>query len=87
MLPHGFVPAVRKFTKIMYPPFKHLRSKRHLSVKYLDDSFLIGESTRTCLNNITDIVNLLRSLGFTIRFDKSVFMPTQKITFLSVIVD
>ena len=87
VLPNGFAPAVREFTKVMSPPFKHLRSKGHLSVKYLDDSLLIEETARICLNNVTDTVNLLRSLGFTIHPDKSVFVPTQKITFLGFIID
>ena len=41
-------------------------------MEYLDDSLLIGETARICLNNVTDIVNLLRSLGFTIHPDNSV---------------
>ena len=85
-LPNGFPPAVWKFTKVMSPPFKHLRSKGHLSVKYLDDSLLIEETARISLNNVTDTVNLLRGLGFTIQPDK-VFVPTQKITFLGFIID
>ena len=87
VLPNGFAPAVWEFTKVMSPPFKHLRSKGHLSVKYLDDSLLIGETARICLNNVTDTVNLLRSLDFNIHPDKSVFVPTQKITFLGFIID
>ena len=66
VLPNGFAPAVREYTKVMSPRFKHLRSKGHLLVKYLDDSLLIGETARIWLNNVTDTVNLLRSLGFTI---------------------
>ena len=42
-LPNGIAPAVREFTKVMSPPFKHLKPKGYLSVKYLDDSLLIGE--------------------------------------------
>ena len=87
VLPNGFAPAVWGFTKVMSPPFKHLRSKGHLSVKYLDDSLLIGETARICLNNVTDTVDLLRSLGFTIHPGKSVFVPTQKITFLNFVID
>ena len=87
MLPNGFAPAVREFPKVMSPPFKHLRSKGHLSVKYLDDSFLIGETVRICLKNVTDTVNLSRNLGFTIHSYKSVFVHTQKITFLAFIID
>ena len=87
VLPNGFALAVQEFTKVMSPPFKHLRSKRHLSVIYLDDSLLIGETARICLNNVTDTVNFLRSLGLTIHSDKSVFVPKQKITLLGFITD
>ena len=87
VLPNGFAPAVPEFPKVMFPPFKHLRFKGHLSVKYLDDSFLIGETTRICLNNITGTINLLRSIGFTIHPDKSAFVPTMKIKFLGFIID
>ena len=87
VLPNGFAPAVWEFTKVMSPPFKHLRSKGHLSVKYLNHSLLIGETARICLNNATDTVDLLRSLGFTIHPGKSVFVPMQKITFLNFIID
>ena len=87
VLPNSFAPAVWEFTKVMPHPFKHLRSKGHLLVKDLDDSLLIGETVRICLNNVTDTVNLLRSLCFNIHSDKSVFVPTQKITFLGFIID
>ena len=86
VLPNGFAPAVREFTKVKSPTFKRLRSKGHLSVEYLDDSLLIGETARICLNNVTDTVNLLRSLGFTIHPGESFFVPTQK-TFLGFIAD
>ena len=76
VLPNGFAPAVREFTKVKSPTFKHLRSKEHLSVEYLDDSLLIEETARIYLNNVTDTVNLLRSLGFTIHPDESFFVPT-----------
>ena len=87
VLPNGFAPAVQNFTKIMIPPFRHLRSKGHLSVKYLDDSLLIGESVIACLDNVIDTIKLLRNLGFTIHPEKSVLTPTQKITFLGFILD
>ena len=86
VLPNGFALAVQEFTKVMSPPFKHLRSKRHLSVIYLDSSLLIGETARICLS-VTDTVNFLRSLGLTVHPDKSVFVPKQKVTFLGFITD
>ena len=42
-LPNGFSPVVRVFTKVLTPPFTYLRSKGHLSVKYIDDSVLLGD--------------------------------------------
>ena len=86
-LPNGFSPAVRVFTKFLTPPFKYLRSKGHLSVKYIDDSLLLGETFEICLNNIRDTVPLLRELGFTIHPEKSVLVPTQQIIFLGFVID
>ena len=79
LLPNGFALTVREFTKVMSSPFKYLRSKGHLSVKYLDDSLFIGETTIICLNNVIDTVNLLKSLGFTIHPNKSDLVPRQKL--------
>ena len=86
-LPNGFAPAVRVFTKITSPPFKKLRSQGHVSVKYLDDSILLGETWVVCLENIKATVDLLQKLGFTIHPEKSVLVPTQRITFLGFIID
>ena len=44
VLPNGFLPALRVFTKVLTAPLENLRSKRHLSVKYIDDSLLILET-------------------------------------------
>ena len=80
--PNGFALSVWEFNKVMLPPFKHLRSKKYLLVKYLDDSLHIGETEIICLNDGIDTVNLLGILGFIIQPNKSVLVLTQKITFL-----
>ena len=87
VLPDGFSPAVRVFTKDLIPPFKYLRSKGHLSIKYIDDSLLLGETFEICLNNIRATVKLLQELGFTIHPEKSVLVPTQQIIFLGFVID
>ena len=87
VLPNGFSPAVRVFTKVLTPPFKYLKSKGHLSVKYIDDSLLLGETFEICFNNIRATVALLRELGFTIHPEKSVLVPTQQIIFLGLAID
>ena len=66
ILPNGFSPAVRVFTKVLTPSFKYLRSKGHLPIKiyiyiyiYIDDSLLLGETFDICFKNIRDTVALL----------------------------
>ena len=86
-LPNGFSPAVKVFTKVLTPPFKYLRSKGHLSIKYIDDSLLLGETFEIGFNNIRATVALLRELGFTIHPEKSVLVPTQQIIFLGFAID
>ena len=81
-MPNGYGPAMRIFTKVTKVPFSHLRSKRHISVVYVDDSYLQGSTFDSCRDNVDDTVNLLRSLGFTIHAEKSVLVPQQKLTFL-----
>ena len=75
VLPNGFSPAVRVFTKVLTPPFKYLRSKEHFSVKDIDDSLLLGETFEICWKNFWATVALLRELGFTIHPEKSVLVP------------
>ena len=87
VLPNGFSPAVRVFTKVLTPPFKYPRSKGHLSVKHIDDSLLLGKPFEICSKNIRATVALLRELGFTIHLEKSVLVPTQQIVFLGFLID
>ena len=39
-MPNGYGPAMRIFTKITKIPFTLLRKKGHVSVVYVDDSYL-----------------------------------------------
>ena len=59
VLPNGFSP-------VLTPPFKYLRSKGNLPLKYIDDSLLLGETFEICFKNNRATVALLRELGFTI---------------------
>ena len=87
VLPNGFLPAVRVFTKVLTPPFKYLRSKGHLSVKYVDDSLLLGKTFEICFKNIRATVALLLELRFTIHLEKSTLVPTLQIIFLRFVID
>ena len=81
-MPNGYGPAMRIFTKITKIPFSVLRGQGHISVVYVDDSWLAGDTFEECMCNINDTIELLISLGFTIHPQKSVLTPTKKITFL-----
>ena len=71
----------------MTPLFEYLRSKEHLSIKYIDDSLLLGKTFEICFNNIRATVALLQELGFTIHPEKSVLLPRQQIIFLVFVIE
>jgi len=86
-LPNGYGPAMRAFTKLLKPPFAILRNYGFLSVVYVDDSYLQGNTYEACLKNVIETVKVLDNLGFTIHIEKSVLTPTQSITFLGFVFD
>ena len=79
--------AMRIFTKILKPVFGYLRKQGHLSVVFVDDSYLQADTEQECIKNINATVNILTMLGFTIHERKSVLIPTQKIEFLGFLID
>ena len=81
-LANGICSAPRSFTNLLKPVFGTLRSKGHVSVYYIDDSFLLGSSFGECQRNIDETADLLKRLGFIIHPEKSVKVPTQKLVFL-----
>ena len=82
VLTNGFSPALRVFTNVLTPPFKYLRSKGHLSIKYIDRSLFLGETFGICFKIIIATVAVLRELGFTIHPEKSVLVPSQQSMFV-----
>ena len=86
-MPNGYADGPRVFTKMLKPPFAELRGRGYPSVVFLDDSILKGNTFFDCLENVTETVKLLQSLGFTIHPDKSVLKPTQEIEFLGYLIN
>ena len=82
VIPNGYLDAMRVFAKILKPPFSCLREQGHSSVIYVDDSLLAGDTYKDCLDNVHETKLLLEGLDFHIHPKKSVFLPTQIITFL-----
>ena len=87
VMPNGYSDAMRTFTKLLKPPFSLLRRKGHVSVVYVDDTLLQGDTYQECYENTSCTIALLQSLGFTIHPEKSVLFPTQHIEFLRFDID
>lgn len=86
-LPFGLCSAPWLFTKIMKPVASYLRSRGWMSVVYLDDWLLIGNSVEQCKRNVEVTCNLLTSLGFIINIEKSKLEPSTSRLFLGFIFD
>ena len=86
-LPYGLASAPCIFTKLLKPAYATLRSMGHLNSGYIDDSYLQGDTSAECHKNVTDTITLFTKLGFHIHPEKSVFIPSQKLTFLVFVLD
>lgn len=86
-VPFGLCTAPWLFTKIMKPVMAKLRSQGYLSVIYLDDFLLFGDSYESCRENVKNTTKLLEELGFVINHKKSQMIPSQRCKFLGFIYD
>ena len=84
-MPFGLNFAPLIFTKLMKPILCFLREKGYISVLYLDDFLLFGETYQKCLENCTITIKILWSLGFVINFSKSKLIPCQQIQYLGFV--
>ena len=74
---NGYSDAMQIFTKILKPVFGHLQNQSHISVIFVHDSYLQGDTKQECMNKINATIDLLCSLRFSIHTGK----PTQKISY------
>ena len=86
-LPNGVACAPRQFTRLLKPVFASLRMLGNTLSGFIDDSILIEDTALECERNIHDTVNLMTDVGFIVHENKSVLVPTQKITFLGNVID
>ncbi|XP_031331157.1 uncharacterized protein LOC116161828 isoform X1 [Photinus pyralis] len=84
-LPFGLNVAPRIFTKLMKPVFAHLRKKGLISVVYLDDILLFGNTRQSCVHNVKETLKLITSLGFLPNLEKSQLVPSQEIEYLGFV--
>jgi len=81
-LPMGLTSSPRLFTKVMKPPLAYLRQKGCTISGYIDDFFIQGNDMQDCYSNLEETVRLFLRLGFYVHPEKSVFTPSQSLTFL-----
>ena len=86
-MPNGLTLWPHKFTKLLKPVYAYLRSLGHLSVAYIDDLYLQGDTFEECLQNTIDTIQIFDKLEFIVHPKKSVFKPVQSITLLGFVVD
>lgn len=75
------------FTKLLRPVISKLRNMGFVSVIYLDDILLFGNTFEECQGNIQATISLLESLGFVINFTKSSLIPSQSAKYLGFILN
>lgn len=86
-LPNGLSCAPRVFTRIMKTLFSVIREHDADCVFYIDDSIFVSQSYDACVSDTYYAKHVLESAGFSIHETKSVFKPTQSITFLGFILN
>ena len=70
------------FNKLLKPVFASLHELGYESSVYVDDSLLLAQTFQECFDDVLATISMLLELAFVIRLTKSIFVPTQKITFL-----
>ena len=85
--PNGLALCPRKFTRLLKPVFSILRKQGHISVAFIDDSWLTADDFNVCIQNVVDTVTLLDKVGFIVHPDKSVLLPTQTIVLVGFVLN
>ena len=86
-LPNGLSCAPRIFTKLLKPPLSTLHKQGHMAVAHLDDLYLQGQTFEKCVQNVIDTTLLFDKLGLVVHPDKSIFILTQVLTILGLVMN
>ena len=87
MLPNGLSSEPRKFIRLTKPPIAVLRLEGIIIAIYKDDLIIFVETYEECLTGSNKTIKIFLRLGFLVHPDKSIFLLTQKITYLGFIYD
>lgn len=86
-MPFGLSPAPFVFTKLFRPLVRKWRNQGIPVTLYLDDGLVFCETLEQCQRAASIVLEDLKSAGITIAFEKSVFVPQQKLDFLGFSID
>ena len=84
-LPDGLSCAPRVFTKLLKLVYATLHNLGYLSLGYIDDSYLQGDTSSECLENVNCTASLFKKLGFYSHPTKSIVIPIQQLIFLGFV--
>ena len=79
--------APRLFTKIFKPIFAWFRHQGYRCSYYTDDSINMNKDKTVCRSTTCTMADTMKSLGFLINKEKSVFEPSQRIVYFGYILD
>ena len=78
---NGLSCAPRVFTKLLKPVYATLHNLGYLSLGYIDDSYLQGDTSSECLENVKVTASLFKKVGFHLHPTKSVIIPLSDLHF------
>ena len=88
VLPFGLSVSPWAFTKAMREVLKHIRTTMECrATTYVDDWLLIAASQRQCAEIAERVCELFRKLQLNVNMEKSTIIPTQRISYLGMILD
>ena len=87
VLPFGLASSPFLFSKMLLPAIQHLRMQGLKLFVYVDDILVISQTAKMCWEHTLKLRNLLSTLGWVVREDKSSQAPNQEILFLGFLVN
>ena len=84
---HGLSSSPWCFAKILKTVYTMFCRNGHIPTAYIDDSCLQGRTKQQCAKNVSDTINLLDNLVFTVHDKKSILMPTKEITLIGFVLN
>ena len=86
-LPNGLSCAPWVFTKLLKPVYATLHNLGYLSLGYINDSYLQGDTSSECLDNVYYTTSLFKKLGFYLHPTKSIVILAQQLIFLGFVLN